>query len=574
MSESIADWVNKLGLDIHRITQEYNAMPRLCEMANIWAEDVLVNNEKFRTWREQRTLHFEEKVLNDSRLQEENAGPPEQGWKFEKQALQIEKQTESGSKLDLEIISGWVPPELSYSSQPQVKLPLPLDRKHQLSLVEQYAVLGAIYEYGRRGTEKLSVGKWPDDWETPGAYSSAMKSMSFHSLSQYVSRLNPSDEGWLRAMLDDVKNDVSKWAGMKLGKGKAMSKENTDPTFKNLLQMVESNELAYSRNMTVAEKHEKQGSPEALWWRAQASASCSKPSPDEWPGVDVLEGICQSRFGSGLTRKNLQRIRGDLIASQNVSPADVDSMTIQEVVAKHTSIIPATGPTKEANKAEKETRTDRYIRWAKNHRVFSVLILLFKIIAGVGVILTVIYIGFAVRDRMVGQPEQNQSPMARVEPEQNQSTVAKIEDEPILAATATVEIAIRSKEQVNARHPYQGAVLAFGKGKEALLSMSSEGSRVKQMGTDQVHYSSELNMKASDKAFRQPLSLLQQAEYAQITFEIIPQNSEVLSGTVICIFNNDVSIELTVPQQRMREHLIMIPDIDITDALQKQTGSR
>ena len=323
MHDSIPGWINKLALDIYRLIQKHNVMTRFSEMANRWAEDLLIGNEKLKAWRKERTTYFEEKVLNDSCLRDETKGPPKTGWCFEKHVYQAEKQTESGIKLVPEIIAGWVPPELSYSTQPQVTLPLPLGREHPLDMVEQYAVLGAIYEYGRRGTEKLSVAEWPDDWETPGAYSNAMKSMSFYGLSQYVSRLNQNDEGWLRAMLDDVKDDVSKWAAAKA------------PTFKNLLQRIESSESAYRKNISVAEKYESQSSPEGHWWRVQANVLHSKPNPEEWPGVDALEAICQSRFGSGLTGENLSRIRGELIISQDVGPADVDSMTIKEVVAKH-----------------------------------------------------------------------------------------------------------------------------------------------------------------------------------------------------------------------------------------------
>jgi hypothetical protein len=152
--------------------------------------------------------------------------------------------------------------------------------------------------------------------------------------------------------------------------------------------------------------------------------------------------------------------------------------------------------------------------------------------------------------------------------------MARVEDKPIVTATATVEITIRSEEQVNAHHPYQGAVLAFGKDKEALLTLSSKESHAKQMGTSEVRYSSELDMKTTDKAFKQPLSFLQQVEFAQLRFDIIPLNSVVLSGTVVCIFNNNIPIELSVPPQKMREKLIKITEVNIAEILRQHSKNK
>jgi hypothetical protein len=94
-----------------------------------------------------------------------------------------------------------------------------------------------------------------------------------------------------------------------------------------LLNSLQRSERAYNENMATAKTKE---GGEAQWWKMQAAVLVFRPDPSEWPGVDVLEAICQAEFGSGLTAENLQRIRGKLALAS--SPTNVDSMTIQQAV--------------------------------------------------------------------------------------------------------------------------------------------------------------------------------------------------------------------------------------------------
>jgi len=439
MSENIPEWITNLALDIYKVIQQYKAMPHFHEMVNKWAENREAEIDKLKTWNEQRRLHFEQTVARDSRLQDEKAGSPEEGWQFENHLQHTEKKTESGWQWRHKIIHGWVPRELSNSIKPEITLLLPLSRDHELTLTEEYTVLAAVYDYGRKGTQEIPPWQWPgpDNWESPDALSSAKKSLFFESLCDAVSRLEPCEEGWLRSNLDVVEEDVVKWAGLQL----PQRKEQKD------------------------------------------------------------RGVSETRFG-------------------------------------------------------------RYVRWAKNHCVISLIILLVVGIIGVGTAIEKFDSIVAFYHRVTGQQGKNQIQMER------------LEDKPIVTATATVEIVVRSEEQFNVHHPYQGAILAFGKGKEALLLLSSKESTARQMGKAEVRYSSELDMKPTDKSFKQPLSFLEQVEYAQVRFEIIPPDSEVLSGTVICIFNNNIPIELSVPSQKMLGNLITIRHIDVGEALQQHSKSR
>ena len=439
MSEHIPEWITNLAADTYKIIQQYKALPHFQEMVNTWAESHEAEINNLRKWREHRALHFEETIATDVRLQNEQTGPPGDGWQFQNHVQHTEKQTESGLQRSHNIIQGWVPPELA--TRPELTQILPLNRDHALSLVEKYTVLAAIYDYGRKGTDKLPPWEWPDlsKQQTPQAMSDAKKCISFEALSRSLADLVPADEDWLRIMLDDVEADVAEWAG---------------------LQLPHANE--------------------------------------------------------------------------------------------------------QANGAVSETRTDRYIRRLKDQPFLSILYLIILGIIVVGTVAGSIYGIIILYDRIAGQQGKDQI------------KIEKVEDKPIVTAAATVEIIIRSEEKINKpkRYLHSEAVLAFGKGTEALLQLSSKESTAKQMGIGEVRYSSELDMKVTDKAFKQPLSLLQQVEYAQLRFDIIPPNSQVLSGTVVCIFNNNIPIELSVPSQKMYEKLIVIPNIDIAEALRKHTESK
>jgi len=200
-----------LALDIYKVIQEYKAMPHFHEMVNKWAENREAEIDKLKTWNEQRRLHFEQTVARHPRLQDQKAGPPQQGWQFENYIQHTEEKTQPGSQPSHNIIHGWVPLELSNSIKPEIMQLFPLRREHKFTLIEKYTVLAAVYDYGRKGTEELPPWQWPDlnlD-QSEQALSDAKKCLFFEGLCDNASKLNPNDEGWLRALLDDIEKDVS-----------------------------------------------------------------------------------------------------------------------------------------------------------------------------------------------------------------------------------------------------------------------------------------------------------------------------------------------------------------------------
>lgn len=208
MSETIPSWLDELAQNIYNIILKYNAIPRFKEMINEWAEKHQAEIDKLNKWNEQRRSHFEENVINDIRLQDKSAGPPEDGWQFELHIQHKIKNTEPSST----IINGWAPPELSKSKEPQITPLLPLSRDHELSLAEKYTVLATIYDYAHEDTENIPLWEWPGpkNWDAPNAISNAKKCISFEALKRYVPELDNSSEMHLTNFLSEVESDLEK----------------------------------------------------------------------------------------------------------------------------------------------------------------------------------------------------------------------------------------------------------------------------------------------------------------------------------------------------------------------------
>jgi len=88
-------------------------------------------------------------------------------------------------------------------------------------------------------------------------------------------------------------------------------------------------------------------------------------------------------------------------------------------------------------------------------------------------------------------------------------------ESPIVSATATVEVFIRSDKEVNARHMDRGGHLAFGRGSTSLLAAASSQSREQQRGGGRVMFSGKFEMDSSDAAVGEPIRSLRKSEYAR-----------------------------------------------------------
>ncbi len=206
MNEQVPSWLTNLASEIYKIIKQYDAMSRFRDMVEAWAKSHEEEIEKNNEWDEQRRLHFEQKVSNNQRLQDDQEGPPAEGWQFEHHI-----QIYTGTRYKR--INGWVPPELSISKRPKTTRLLPLSRDHILTLEEKYTLSAAIYDSGRRGTDKIPPWEWPDlNIElSPDKLSDAKKSIFFEGLSRQILIIPQSDEAWLRTFINDVEKDLCDW---------------------------------------------------------------------------------------------------------------------------------------------------------------------------------------------------------------------------------------------------------------------------------------------------------------------------------------------------------------------------
>jgi len=145
----------------------------------------------------------------------------------------------------------------------------------------------------------------------------------------------------------------------------------------------------------------------------------------------------------------------------------------------------------------------------------------------------------------------------------NQLEIIRPYRQPIRTGTSTVEVVIISREDVNTRYIDGGGYIAFCKGKEALLVMSSTECTARQTGKGEVIYRAVFNMDATDPAVGEPVNFLKKAaEYVQIRFLPMPEKTKVSAGKVICTFNSEVQVEIIIPPQETVKGLIFVRNLE------------
>jgi hypothetical protein len=136
--------------------------------------------------------------------------------------------------------------------------------------------------------------------------------------------------------------------------------------------------------------------------------------------------------------------------------------------------------------------------------------------------------------------------------------------QPIRVASGTVEVAVVSDEDINTTYIDRGAYAAFGNsGNEPLLLMSSRQCSARQNGDGQVVYRAEVSMDVSDTAFGKPLLFLEEARYIQLGFLPMPEQSQVAGGEITCIFNSDIVLELSIPEQETADGKVFVRGLEL-----------
>ncbi len=132
---------------------------------------------------------------------------------------------------------------------------------------------------------------------------------------------------------------------------------------------------------------------------------------------------------------------------------------------------------------------------------------------------------------------------------------------PIVAVNVNVEVKIKSDWDFNGRVSNMPAYFGFVKGNTLLLKAFSIGYMASQTGNGEVVYKGNLNTDSKDPSMGNPASFLKDAEYIQIEFGQMPSDSLVLGGDVICIINNSIRIEFSIPPQKLVNNKIYIRNL-------------
>jgi hypothetical protein len=131
--------------------------------------------------------------------------------------------------------------------------------------------------------------------------------------------------------------------------------------------------------------------------------------------------------------------------------------------------------------------------------------------------------------------------------------------QPIRTATATVEIHIDSDQSINTTFLDRGGYFALGRANKAVLAASGTQARAMQVGGHDVIWRAVWEMDASDQAVGKPVQSLKEAQFAQIQFFAMPNNSKVVRGSVRLTINSTTQLDFNVPpQQESSNGLILI----------------
>jgi hypothetical protein len=134
----------------------------------------------------------------------------------------------------------------------------------------------------------------------------------------------------------------------------------------------------------------------------------------------------------------------------------------------------------------------------------------------------------------------------------------------IKTGSVTVEVRIKSDEQVNSHFMDRGGYVAFGKDHEAFLVMAAGDCYDRQLGDGTVIYRGIFQLDAAAPVIGKPLSILEDADMAQVGFKPMPPKSIVLGGKAICTFNSALRMEFSIPAQAEDADFVILAAVKST----------
>lgn len=151
-------------------------------------------------------------------------------------------------------------------------------------------------------------------------------------------------------------------------------------------------------------------------------------------------------------------------------------------------------------------------------------------------------IGSLIVDRRVKTLEQ-------AEQAEKLNPVAQV----IRTATAIVELIQDTKDAANTHFMDSGAIIAFGKGTQALMVLRSLDSFANQNGRGEVIWRATLNLDLADPSVGRPIRSLRDAEYIQVSFGQLKEGAKIKLGNVTVTINSAVQLRAELSAQTVNQ---------------------
>jgi hypothetical protein len=146
----------------------------------------------------------------------------------------------------------------------------------------------------------------------------------------------------------------------------------------------------------------------------------------------------------------------------------------------------------------------------------------------------------------------------------SQADLIKPYRQPVQSAMAAVQVFVRSSNPVDSgylQYGDKGGYLAFMRGTQLLLGTSAINSLGRQGSADQYEYRGTFQMDPAARASNLNVNDLRQAQYIQIAFAAMPQETYVIKGQAVVTINASVQLEIPIPEQDVKNGLILVSDL-------------
>lgn len=207
-SAELPQELTDIAWKVDALIREHSARDRFREMITEAENQLRRRCEDEKERKRRRLEHFEKTVPANPRLRDLEAGPPEPDWvwNWEREGYHhLKGERHPPDVCSLPQIEAWMPPELHRDGEIDTTPPVPLPER-EMSLAENYLVLGALRDYVCKSEEKLFC--WEDlEGENYAARIKSKKGGYLISVGE-VSKLRPEQRKPLEAFLQKVEEDL------------------------------------------------------------------------------------------------------------------------------------------------------------------------------------------------------------------------------------------------------------------------------------------------------------------------------------------------------------------------------